>query len=80
MKNDKKNQTIKNTNTNTTTATAPNPKAAAILMLKDLHAKLLKQGTTAIQSNPQKTTIIKKAMDADLARVHYVSNLLQVKL
>jgi hypothetical protein len=79
MKNDKKNQTVKNTNT-TTTATAPNPKAVAILMLKDLHAKLLKQGTAAIQSNPQKTTIIKKAMDADLARVHYVSNLLQVKL
>ena len=77
MKNDKKNQTVKNANT---TATAPNHKAVAIQMLKNLHAKLLKQGTTAIQSNPQKTNIIKAAMDNDLARINYTLNLLQVKM
>ena len=77
MKNDKKNQTVKNPNTN---STIPNNKNVAIEMLKNLHAKLLNQGTAAIQSNPQKTNIIKAAMDNDLARVQYVSNLMRVKM
>src|SRR5687767_7546043 len=49
MKHDKKNQTVKNVNTN---RTVPAPKNVAIQMLNDLHAKLLKQGTAAIHSNP----------------------------
>ena len=49
-------------------------------MLKSLPAKLLNQGTAAIQSNPQKTNIIKAAMDNDLARVNYTLNLLKVKM
>ena len=75
MKNDKKNQTAKNT-----TTAMPNNKSVAMDMLKELHAKLLKQGTTAIESNPQKTNIIKAAMDKDLARVNYTMNLLKVKM
>jgi hypothetical protein len=76
MKNDKKNQTVKNT-----TTTAPiNNKAVAIQMLKGLHKKLLSQGTAAINTNPQKTNIIKAAMDKDLARINYTLNLLQVKM
>ena len=75
MKNDKKNQTAKNT-----TTAMPDNKSVAMDMLKSLHAKLLKQGTAAIESNPQKTAIITKAMDADLARVQYVSNLIRVKM
>jgi hypothetical protein len=77
MKNDKKNQTVKNANTSNA---VPNNKSLAMEMLKQLHAKLLNQGTAAIQSNPQKTAIITKAMDADLARVQYVSNLIRVKM
>jgi hypothetical protein len=75
MKNDKKNQTVRNT-----TNAIPNNKNVAIEMLKSLHAKLLNQGTAAIQSNPQKTNIIKAAMDKDLARVNYTMNLLKVKM
>jgi hypothetical protein len=77
MKNDKKNQTAKNANTNNA---VPNNKSVAMEMLKQLHAKLLNQGTSAIKSAPQKTAIITKAMDADLARVQYVSNLIRVKM
>ena len=76
MKNDKKNQTARNTNI----AVPNNNKSVAMEMLKNLHAKLLTQGTAAINSNPQKTAIITKAMDADLARVQYVSNLIRVKM
>jgi hypothetical protein len=75
MKNDKKNQTAKNKPT-----AMPDNKSVAIDMLKGLHAKLLKQGAAAIQTNPQKTNIIKAAMDKDLARVNYTMNLLKVKL
>jgi hypothetical protein len=75
MKNDQKNQTVRNTNN-----TAPNSKRVAMEMLKSLHAKLLSRGTAAIKSNPQKTNIIKAAMDRDLARVNYTLNLLRVKL
>ena len=75
MKNDKKNQTAKNT-----TTAMPDNKSVAMEMLKSLHAKLLKQGTAAIESNPQKTNIIKAAMDNDLARVQYTMNLLKVKM
>ena len=77
MKNDKKNQTGRNSNT---TNALPNGKSMAIEMLKSLHAKLLKQGTAAIEAHPQKTNIIKAAMDKDLARVQYVSNLMRVKM
>ena len=85
MKNDKKNQTAKNINTKSTSAsTAPiraqDSKSVAMDLLKSLHAKLLSQGTAAIQSNPQKTNIIKAAMDKDLARVNYTLNLLKVKM
>jgi hypothetical protein len=76
MKNDKKNQTVKNANTNN----VPNNKSVAMEMLKQLHTKLLNQGTASIQSNPQKTNIIKAAMDNDLARVNYTLNLLKVKM
>jgi hypothetical protein len=79
MKNDKKNQTARNANTNNTVPNN-NTKSVAMEMLKQLHAKLLNQGTAAINSNPQKTNIIKAAMDKDLARVHYVSNLMRVKM
>ena len=75
MKNDKKNQPAK-----TKSTAMPDNKSVAIEMLKELHAKLLKQGTAAIQSNPQKTNIIKAAMDNDLARVNYAMNLLRVKM
>ena len=76
MKNDKKNQTARNTNN-----TVPNnSKSVAMEMLKSLHAKLLSQGTAAIQTNPQKTNIIRTAMDKDLARVNYTLNLLKVKM
>jgi hypothetical protein len=77
MKNDKKNQTARNTNN---TVPNNNSKSVAMEMLKNLHAKLLNQGTAAIQSNPQKTNIIKAAMDKDLARVNYTMNLLKVKM
>jgi hypothetical protein len=77
MKNDKKNQTSRNSNT---TNALPNNKSVAMEMLKSLHAKLLKQGTAAIEGNPQKTNIIKAAMDKDLARVNYTMNLLKVKM
>ena len=79
MKNDKKSQTARNANTNNTVPNN-NSKSVAMELLKSLHAKLLSQGTAAIQSNPQKTAIITKAMDADLARVQYVSNLIRVKM
>lgn len=75
--NDKKNQTGKNANTR---SAVPDSKTVAIDMLRSLHAKLLNQGTAAIKTNPQKTAIITKAMDADLARVHYVSNVIRVKM
>jgi hypothetical protein len=75
MKNDKKNQTVSNKPSAT-----PDHKRVAMAMLADLHAKLLRQGTKAIQSNPQKTNIIKAAMDNDLARVNYTLNLLKVKM
>ena len=75
MKNDKKNQTPKNT-----TTAMPDNKSVAMEMLKSLHAKLLSQGTAAIHSNPQKTNILKAAMDKDLARVNYTLNLLKVKM
>jgi hypothetical protein len=77
MKNDKKNQTVRNT---TTAPDHEHYKRVAMAMLADLHAKLLRQGTAAIQSNPQKTNIIKAAMDKDLARVNYTMNLLKVKM
>jgi hypothetical protein len=77
MKNDRKNQTARNSNT---TNAMPDSKSVAIELLKSLHAKLLKQGTAAIESNPQKTNIIKAAMDNDLARVNYTMNLLRVKM
>ena len=70
MKNDKKNQTAKIK----PTAMLDN-KSVAMEMLKELHAK---QGTPAIETNPQKTNIIKAAMDKDLARVQYTMNLLRV--
>lgn len=79
MKNDKKNQTARNANTSSTVPNN-NSKSVAMELLKSLHAKLLSQGTAAIQSNPQKTNIIKAAMDKDLARVNYTMNLLRVKL
>ena len=75
MKNDKKNQTAK-----TKPTALPDNKSVAMEMLKELHAKLLKQGTAAIESNPQKTNIIRAAMDSDLARVQYTMNLLKVKM
>ena len=77
MKNDKKNQTARNANTKTT---VQDSKSVAMEMLKQLHAKLLNQGTAAIGANPQKTNIIKAAMDKDLARVNYTLNLLKVKM
>jgi hypothetical protein len=77
MKNDKKNQTVKNANTK---STIQDSKSVAMDMLKNLHAKLLNRGTASIKANPQKSAIITKAMDADLARVQYVSNLIRVKM
>ena len=79
MKNDKKIQTARNANTKSTVPNN-NSKSVAMEMLKSLHAKLLSQGTAAIGANPQKTSIIKAAMDKDLARVNYTMNLLKVKM
>jgi hypothetical protein len=49
-------------------------------LIQGLHGKILHQGTSAIQANPQKTNIIKAAMDSDLAKVNYTLNLLKVKM